>query len=103
MLTGRERDRSRETIIEGVTRALLSTGERIQVFQIEMKGGTDVPEHSHPNEQAGYIVEGKFEVEIGGEKGLLERGSFFQIPGNVPHSGYVHEDTILIDIYSPPR
>jgi len=103
MFFGHERDRTREKIIEGATRKLLSTGEKIQVFQIEMKGGTPVPEHAHPNEQAGYVIQGKFEVNVGGEKGILEKGNYFRIPGNVPHSGFVHEDTILIDIYSPPR
>ena len=92
-----------EQIIEGAIRKLISTGERIQVVQVEFKGGTPIPEHAHPEEQAGYIVKGKFEVKIGGEKGILERGHYYWIPGNVPHSGFVHEDTILLDIYSPPR
>jgi quercetin dioxygenase-like cupin family protein len=103
MFFGNEKERQREAVIEGVTRGLLCTGERIQVFQLEMKGGKVVPEHFHPNEQAGYIVKGKFEAVIGDEKGMLEEGSYFRIPANVPHSGFVHEDTILLDIYSPPR
>ena len=103
MLFGHEKERSREEIVEGVTRALLSTGERIQVFQLEMKGGTAVPEHAHANEQAGYVIQGEFEATIGGEKGILKRGHYFRIPGNTPHSGFVHKDTILIDIYSPPK
>lgn len=103
MFFGNEKDHSREPVIENVTRALLCTGEKIQVFQLEMKGGTVVPEHFHPNEQAGYVAQGRFEVNIGGEAGMLVAGSYFRIPGNVPHSGFVHEDTVLIDIYSPPR
>jgi len=103
MYLGNEKDRPSEKIVEGAMRKLLSTGEKIQVFQVEMKGGTPVPEHAHPNEQAGYVIQGKFEVNIGGEKGVLEKGHYFRIPGNVPHSGFVHEDTVLLDIYSPPR
>jgi quercetin dioxygenase-like cupin family protein len=103
MFFGNEKDKAREIVIEGVTRGLLSTGEKIQVFQLEMKGGTAVPEHFHSSEQAGYIFQGKFEAVIGDERGMLEKGSYFKIPSNVPHSGFVHEDTILIDIYSPPR
>ncbi len=103
MLIGHEKDKPIEKIVDGAFRKLLSTGERIQVFQIEMKGGTQVPEHAHPNEQAGYIIQGKFEANIGGENGILEKGNYFRIPSNVRHSGFVHEDTILIDIYSPPR
>jgi quercetin dioxygenase-like cupin family protein len=103
MFFGHEKDKLSEKVIEGVMRKLLSTGERIQIFQLEMRGGTTVPEHAHPNEQAGYILQGKFESNIGGVKQILEKGHYFRIPGNVPHSGFVHEDTILLDIYSPPR
>lgn len=103
MFFGNEKDSSREPVIENVTRAMLCTGDKIQVFHLEMKGGTVVPEHYHPNEQAGYVVKGKFEAVIGDERGMLNAGSYFRIPGNVPHSGFVHEDTVLIDIYSPPR
>jgi len=103
MLFGHEKERIEETIIEGVTKKVLSTGERIQVVRLEMKGGTAVPEHAHSNEQAGYIIQGEFEVNIGGEKGTLKSGHYFRIPGNTPHSGFVRQDTILIDIYSPPR
>ena len=103
MLFGNAKDRPTEKIIEGAVKRVLSIGGKIQVVQLEMKGGTAVPEHAHPHEQAGYIVHGKFEVNIGGEKGILEKGYYFQIPSNTPHSGFVHEDTLLIDIYSPPK
>jgi quercetin dioxygenase-like cupin family protein len=89
--------------VEGGMKKLISTGERIQVYQMEFKGGTNIPEHAHPEEQAGYIVKGKFEVNIGGEKGILGPGSYYWIPGNTPHSGFIHEDTIFMDIYSPAR
>jgi|MudIll2142460700_1097286.scaffolds.fasta_scaffold1996325_1 quercetin dioxygenase-like cupin family protein len=103
MFLGKLGDGKEEKIIEGVTRRLLTTGEKIQVFMLEMKGGTPVPEHSHPHEQAGYIIQGVFEVNIGGQKGILKKDGCFRIPSNTPHSGYVHEDTFLLDVYSPPR
>jgi quercetin dioxygenase-like cupin family protein len=105
----REKDRPGDIItlagkvIPGAQKKLISVGERIQLVQIEFSAGLTIPEHSHPEEQAGYIVEGKFEVNIGGEKGILERGDYYWIPGDVFHSGYVYEYTILLDIYSPPR
>ena len=92
-----------ERTLQGASRKLISTGEKIQVVQVEFKAGTKIPEHAHLEEQAGCIIKGKFEVNIGGEKGTLEPGHYYWIPGNIPHSGFVHEDTILLDIYSPPR
>ena len=103
MFFGRVKDQMAETPVEGATRKELSKGERIQVFWLEIDGGTEAPEHSHPNEQAGYVVRGRFEALIGEEKAILEEGHFFRIPENVSHSGFFHEDTIMIEIYSPPR
>lgn len=103
MLFGNEKDQAVEKVAEGVEKKVLSTGEKIQVCRFTMKAGTKVPSHAHPNEQAGYIVSGKFKSTIGDETCMMEAGHFFRIPSNTPHSGYVFEDTILIDIYSPPR
>ena len=63
MLFGDGKEHPVETLMEGVTRRLLSTGEKIQVFLLEMKGGVKVPEHAHVNEQASYMVKGRFEVK----------------------------------------
>jgi quercetin dioxygenase-like cupin family protein len=90
-------------VVQGAKKKHISTGERIQLVQVEFAAGLTIPEHSHAEEQAGYIVKGKFEVNIGGQKGILKSGHYYWIPGNVVHSGYVHEDTVLLDIYSPPR
>jgi quercetin dioxygenase-like cupin family protein len=103
MFFGHKSNQPSEEIAKGATRRMLSTGEKIQLCWLELKGGTPVPEHAHPHEQAGYVLEGKFEAVIGEHKEILKKGSFFRIPGDVPHSGFVHEDTIMIEVYSPPR
>jgi quercetin dioxygenase-like cupin family protein len=103
MLFGNVKDSPVEEIAEGVTRRQLSKGERIQVFLLEMKGGRAAPPHAHVNEQASYVVKGRFETTVGDEKGMMTEGCSVRIPSNVTHSGYIFEDTILIDVYSPPR
>jgi|TARA_B100001971_G_C18206648_1_gene548051 quercetin dioxygenase-like cupin family protein len=103
MFFGHVNNQMAETPVEGATRKELSKGEHIQVFWLEIKAGTEAPEHSHPNEQAGYVLRGNFEALIGEEKAILEEGHFFRIPGNISHSGIFHEDTVMIEIYSPPK
>lgn len=103
MLFGDMRNSPVEQVAEGVTRRLLSKGEQIQVFLLEMRGGITVPPHAHVNEQASYVVKGRFETTVGEEKCMLIEGCSVRIPSNVVHSGFVFEDTTLIDIYSPPR
>ncbi len=88
---------------KGVGRKLLASQERLMLIQFEIQKGTVVPEHKHESEQAGYVLEGRFEVVIGGERQVLGPGHCYFIPSDVPHSGFVHEDVKFLDIYSPPR
>ena len=100
---GDARGKPVEKVAEGVTRIYLTTGERIQVCLLELKAGTTIPEHAHFDEQASYMLKGKMETNIAGEKGIVSEGFWSAIPSYGPHSGFVLEDTVLLDIYSPPR
>jgi len=103
MYFGHESDHETEQIAEGAFRASLCKGEKLELLWLEIKGGTTVPEHAHPHEQAGYILKGKFRANVGGKEAMLGKGHYCWIPSNVPHSGFVEEDTIIIEVYSPPR
>jgi len=85
-------------------RARLVWGERIMLSLVEMEAGTTVPSHSHPNEQAGVVLEGEFVFEIGGQRKRLRQGDLYFIPAHVPH-GVVEVPTraVALDIFSPPR
>ncbi len=65
--------------------------------------GSQAPEHSHPHEQITYLLEGKFEFVLGGEKQVLEPGKAAVIPGNVVHSGKALTDCHLVDVFYPVR
>jgi quercetin dioxygenase-like cupin family protein len=65
-----------------------------------------VPKHSHENEQLTYILEGSLRFWIGedGEEELVVRsGQVLHIPSNVPHMAEALEDTLDVDVFSPPR
>ena len=63
-----------------------------------------VPDHSHPHEQAGLVLEGKFRFRIGAEEKIAASGDAFIVPPNVVHGGEVVEGPVrLLDIFSPPR
>ncbi|MCL5961851.1 MAG: cupin domain-containing protein [Chloroflexi bacterium] len=103
MCVRHEADTPAVEMVKGVRRKLLGAGERLMLIQFEIKKGTPVPEHRHESEQSGYVLEGRFEVVIGGERQMLGPGHSYFIPSNVPHSGFVHEDVKFLDAYSPPR
>ena len=82
----------------------LVAGDRIMLSFLEMEQGCIVPEHSHPHEQAGLILEGKLQFRIGTEEQITQAGDAFIVPANVVHAGEVIEGPArLLDIFNPPR
>jgi len=68
-----------------------------------IKAGSPMPEHSHPSEQVTTLIEGSFEMVVGGERRVLDPGIAAVIPSGVPHSGISITDCKIIDVFSPPR
>jgi quercetin dioxygenase-like cupin family protein len=79
-------------------------GDQVSFALVELEPNVRVAEHSHPNEQAGFIIQGSFTFTIGGETRDLKPGDTYLIPGGVPHSAAAGpEGTVALDIFSPPR
>jgi len=78
-------------------------GEKIMLSNLEMEPGAVVPMHSHPHEQACWLLEGTLEMTIDGEVRVCEPGSSFIIPGGVPHKAVAITKVRALDIFSPPR
>lgn len=80
------------------------TGAECMLARIVLRKGCTVPEHSHPNEQIAFILEGALRFDLpGGETHTVRAGGVLVIPPNVPHSAFALEDTIDFDIFAPPR
>ena len=93
----------RKELVPG-TKANLAWGKNIMLSMVEIGPGTVVPMHSHPHEQAGFVVEGEFDFIIGGEKRRLKPGDMYIIPGGVQHSAIgLDKKAVALDIFSPPR
>jgi quercetin dioxygenase-like cupin family protein len=87
----------------GVIRRTLNAGDRTMLCEIELQKGSVVPSHTHPHEQIGYLSRGRLLFRIGDEERELAEGDSWCVPGNVPHVVTALEDSIAIDIFSPPR
>ncbi len=83
------------------------TGAQAMLSRLNLKKGCLVPRHSHPNEQISWILSGALKFLLGDEDAphehILRAGEVLVIPGNLPHSAEALEDTVDIDIFSPPR
>jgi quercetin dioxygenase-like cupin family protein len=88
---------------EGVTYKTLAWGDKTSLGEFKLAKGCTVPAHSHPHEQTGYMISGKMTFTIDGEDHLTEAGDSWSIPGNVEHSVKVHEDSVVIEVFSPVR
>ena len=63
-----------------------------------------MPEHSHPHEQAGLVLQGSFCFRIGSDERVTGPGDAFIVPPDVVHSGDVVEGPVkIIDNFSPHR
>ncbi|MDQ6872472.1 MAG: cupin domain-containing protein [Gemmatimonadota bacterium] len=95
----------KERVTDMLERRLI-TGDRMMLAQVYLKKGCIVPKHSHENEQLTYILEGalKFSLgEDGSEEIMVRAGEVLLIPSNVPHKAEALEETLDVDVFSPPR
>ena len=49
------------------------------------------------------MLEGEFEITVGGNPLSLKPGDVVVIPGNVPHSGRAISKCRILDVFSPAR
>ncbi len=87
----------------GLARRTLGTTDTMMICEWRALAGATVPEHSHSNEQTGYVVSGQVIMNIGGQTITCSEGDSYAIPANVPHSAHFDVDSVFIDVFSPPR
>jgi quercetin dioxygenase-like cupin family protein len=78
-------------------------GQNIMLARVLLKKGCIVPEHSHHNEQLTYVLEGALKFWIDGKEIVVRSGETLCIPSNMPHKAEALEDTVDLDVFSPPR
>jgi quercetin dioxygenase-like cupin family protein len=98
-------DMPREKVSDVLDRRLI-TGDRMMLTHVYIKKGAIVPRHSHENEQITYILEGGLRFWIGEDESEVvdvRAGEVLHIPSFVQHKAEALEDTVDVDIFSPPR
>lgn len=98
-------DMPKERVTDMLDRRFI-TGERMMLAHVYLKKGCLVPMHRHDNEQLTYILEGALEFTIGDDRSrtvVVRAGEVLHLPSNVPHEAVALEDTLDVDVFSPPR
>ncbi|GAU79306.1 cupin domain-containing protein [Fusibacter sp. 3D3] len=73
---------------EGLT-AYLSQSENHQIIFMEFENDVKLPEHKHDS-QVGFVLGGRIDMTINGEKNTYEKGDIYYIPKDTLHSGFIY-------------
>ena len=87
----------------GLIRRTLVSGERLMICRFDLDQGVEIPSHSHPHDQAGYVVLGQIRVMVEGNGLELGPGDSYCVPSGILHSAQALEKTVVVDTFSPPR
>jgi len=90
-------------MVPGVLRRTLGHGDEMLLCEFTGTAGSEVPVHTHPHAQVGYVVRGRMRLSIGDEAETFEAGDSYYIPGDAPHGGVWVEDCVVVDVFCPPR
>lgn len=86
-----------------MTRQFVAYDNNIMMVKVMFEKGAIGAVHTHEHVQTCYVASGKFEVNINGEKRILESGDGFLAEPNIPHGVICIEEGILIDVFNPCR
>jgi quercetin dioxygenase-like cupin family protein len=95
--------RPEKELAPGVRLRVVS-GEKLMLSRVDLEPGAVVPDHEHPHEQFGLVLEGDAEFTVGGDTRRLRAGDYYAIPGGVRHAVVTGAGgAVCLDIFSPPR
>ena len=92
--------------VSGLLSRRLITADRMMLAHVYLKKGCVVPRHQHENEQLTYVLEGALKFWIGEDESrtlIVGPGEVLHLPSWVWHKAEALEDTLDVDIFSPPR
>lgn len=94
-----------EDVTDSIRRRIV-TGDDMMIAQVFLDKGAVVPRHSHLNEQITYIISGALHFRLGealDREVIVRAGEVLHIPAHLPHEATALEDTLDVDVFSPPR
>ena len=86
--------------LDGVT-AYLSQADTHQTLYMQFAKSVKLPEHAHAD-QIGFVLEGKIDLVVGGEKKTFSQGERYHIPAGVGHSATIYAGYADITIFMQP-
>lgn len=82
--------------------------DAMMISRVNLRTGFKVPSHAHANEQIVVMLSGRCRFGLGKEGTAEYReqevngGEVLVLPSWVPHSCTALQDTVILDLFSPP-
>lgn len=92
-----------QQVIEKIQMKTLAYGDKTLMSEFRLQKGAQLPRHSHPHEQTGYLVSGSIRLTIGDETYDVGPGDSWSIKGDIEHQAEVLEDSVAVEVFSPVR
>ncbi len=90
-------------ICPGIKRQTITTGATMYQMRATLDAGSQLPVHSHPQEQIAHVISGRVRFNVDGETREVGAGESLYLASNVPHGAETLEAALVIDTFSPPR
>ena len=89
--------------LDGIRMKTVNVGDHMLMVEFRLAAGHQLPLHSHPHEQSGYLVNGRMRMKIGENNYALYPGDNWCVPSGVIHQVDVIEDCVVVEVFSPVR
>jgi quercetin dioxygenase-like cupin family protein len=90
-------------MVPGLILRTLVSGDKLMICRFDLDRGVEIPSHSHPHDQAGYVVLGMVRIIVDGKSCDLGPGDSYSAPSGASHSAIALEPSVVVDTFSPPR
>ena len=81
-------------------------GDRMTVAHVHLSKGFKIDPHFHDEEQIAIVLSGEIRFLVGEpsdqKEVIVGANEILHLPSNVPHGAEALEDTIVLDLFSPP-
>jgi unsaturated pyranuronate lyase len=76
----------------------------MMMVRFDMERGGDIPMHSHPHEQVGFLIEGRGVLVSESDERPVVAGDTWSMAGGVVHGArFGDSPAVVIEVFSPPR
>jgi len=77
--------------------------EQMTIARIQLDAGAQVPAHTHHNAQVSMVLAGRIRFIVDGQPVEVAAGQVLELKPHQPHGVEILEDSVILDLFTPPR